>query len=479
MRRQPDAFAALPVPPTGAARRRDGRPVDHVARPAAADPARARPDRVHPHRRPAGRAGRRPGRARGPGCPTRCRRWRPARSRRSPPPAGGRRWFQVYVWRDRGLVKDMIERAAAHGYEALVLTVDTAVPRPPRARRAPWVHAAAEARPGHDPRRRRPPGVDVAVRPRRADPLRQRGDAQRRRPARRRATAVALAEYINAAVRPGAVVGRHRVDALGVERPDRAQGDPDRRDAQIAAEHGVDAIALSNHGGRQLDGAPATLDLVAPVAEAVGGRVEIICDGGVRRGSDIVKAVALGADGVHGRAGVPLRARRRPASSASTTCSTWFDADVRRTMALLGVTSHRRDHAEHITPPPLSAAGPRPRLERYCSLHTQRSMPRQRGRGGRLRPMQAHTDVAEALDRLRELAAVRRPDDPVLGRVPRRCTTPSSPRTMSTIARSTTSTPSASPTSTSGGVRRAARRSCGSCRPTASATDGRRPTRSC
>ena len=66
-------------------------------------------------------------------------------------------------------------------------------------------------------------------------------------------------------------------------------------DAVLAAERGVDAIALSNHGGRQLDSAPAPIDLVGPVADAVGGRTEIICDGGVRRGSDIVKAVALGA----------------------------------------------------------------------------------------------------------------------------------------------------------------------------------------
>ena len=69
-------------------------------------------------------------------------------------------------------------------------------------------------------------------------------------------------------------------------------------DAELAVEHGVDAIALSNHGGRQLDGAPAIIDLVEPVAQAVGGRVEIIADGGVRRGSDIVKAIALGASAV-------------------------------------------------------------------------------------------------------------------------------------------------------------------------------------
>ena len=82
-------------------------------------------------------------------------------------------------------------------------------------------------------------------------------------------------------------------------------------DAVLAADAGVEAIALSNHGGRQLDGAPAPFALVAPVADAVGGRIEIICDGGVRRGSDIVKAVAAGATRVHGRARVPLRARRR------------------------------------------------------------------------------------------------------------------------------------------------------------------------
>ena len=67
------------------------------------------------------------------------------------------------------------------------------------------------------------------------------------------------------------------------------------RTRALAVEHGVEAIALSNHGGRQLDSAPAIAELVAPVADAVADGVEIICDGGVRRGSDIVKAVSLGA----------------------------------------------------------------------------------------------------------------------------------------------------------------------------------------
>jgi L-lactate dehydrogenase (cytochrome) len=109
-------------------------------------------------------------------------------------------------------------------------------------------------------------------------------------------------------------------------------------DAVLAADAGVEAIALSNHGGRQLDDAPAPIDLVAPVADALGGRAEIICDGGVRRGSDIVKAVALGATAcMAGRAylyGLAAGGERGVDHVLSM-----LDADVRRTMALLGAES--------------------------------------------------------------------------------------------------------------------------------------------
>jgi L-lactate dehydrogenase (cytochrome) len=106
-------------------------------------------------------------------------------------------------------------------------------------------------------------------------------------------------------------------------------------DARLAAEAGVAAVALSNHGGRQLDGAPAPLGLVAPVADAVGDRVEVICDGGVRRGSDIVKAVALGARAcMAGRAylyGLGAAGERGVDHVLGL-----LSADVRRTMALVG-----------------------------------------------------------------------------------------------------------------------------------------------
>src|SRR5829696_5913799 len=112
------------------------------------------------------------------------------------------------------------------------------------------------------------------------------------------ASPVTLSDYINTQFDPALSWGD--VDWLRSvwDGPIVLKGVQTVEDAVLAAERGVDAIALSNHGGRQLDGAPAIFDLVAPVADALAGRAEIICDGGVRRGGDIVKAVAAGADAV-------------------------------------------------------------------------------------------------------------------------------------------------------------------------------------
>jgi len=208
----------------------------------------------------------------------------------------GRRWFQVYVWRDRGLVKDMLDRAAAAGYEAIMPTVDTAV----LGRRERDVRRGFSL----------PPKiglgtlVDGAVHPGwtwqfvRSEPIRfanvstsseggEHGDG---------ASAVSLAEYVNSQFDPTMSWDDIEWMRSVWNGPIVVKGIQTVADAEIAADAGVEAIVLSNHGGRQLDGAPATLDLVAPVADAVGGRTEIICDGGIRRGSDVVKAIALGAD---------------------------------------------------------------------------------------------------------------------------------------------------------------------------------------
>jgi L-lactate dehydrogenase (cytochrome) len=245
--------------------------------------------------------------------------------------AGGTLWFQVYVWRDRGLVKEMVDRAAEAGYRALVLTVDTAV----LGRRERDLRRGFTLPPQIGARTL----VDGAVHPAwtwafvRAEPIRFANVAGRG--IGDGTTAVSLADYINTQF--DSALSWRDVEWLRSvwDGPLVLKGVQTVEDARIAGDAGVEAVALSNHGGRQLDGAPATLDLVAPVADAVGDRVEIICDGGVRRGSDIVKAVALGARAcMAGRAylyGLAVGGQRGVAHVLRL-----LDTDVRRTMALAG-----------------------------------------------------------------------------------------------------------------------------------------------
>ena len=245
--------------------------------------------------------------------------------------SGGRLWFQVYAWRDRGLVREMVERAAAARYEALVLTVDTAV----LGRRERDVRRGFSLPPTIGPATL----LDGALHPGwtwafvRSDPIRfanvvgrDVGDG---------ASPVTLSDYINTQFDPG--LSWADVDWLRSvwDGPIVVKGIQGVDDARLAADAGVEAVALSNHGGRQLDGAPATFDLVAPVADAVGGRTQIICDGGIRRGSDIVKALAAGADAaMAGRA--YLYALGAGGEVGVDRVLGWLRADMTRTMSLLG-----------------------------------------------------------------------------------------------------------------------------------------------
>jgi L-lactate dehydrogenase (cytochrome) len=248
--------------------------------------------------------------------------------------SAGRLWFQVYAWRDRGLVKEMVDRAAAARFEALVLTVDTAV----FGRRERDVRRGFALPPTIGPGTL----IDGALHPEwtwkfvRSEPIRfanvvgrDVGDG---------ASPVTLADYINTQFDPS--LSWADVDWLRSvwDGPLVLKGVQTVEDAVLAADAGVEAIALSNHGGRQLDGAPAPFELVAPVADAVGGRVEIICDGGVRRGSDIVKAVAAGATAcMAGRA--YLYALGAAGERGVSRVLEWFRDDIRRTMTLLGARS--------------------------------------------------------------------------------------------------------------------------------------------
>ena len=243
----------------------------------------------------------------------------------------GRLWFQVYAWRDRGMVKEMIDRAAAARFEALVLTVDTAM----LGRRERDVRRGFSLPPTIGPSTL----IAGALHPAwtwafvRSEPIRfanvvgsEVGDG---------ASPVNLSDYINTQFDPA--LSWHDVEWLRSvwDGPIVIKGIQTVDDARLAADAGVEAIALSNHGGRQLDGAPASLSLVAPVADAVGGRVEIICDGGVRRGSDIVKAVAAGADAcMAGRA--YLYALGAAGERGVDRVLSWFHDDIVRTMLLVG-----------------------------------------------------------------------------------------------------------------------------------------------
>ena len=204
----------------------------------------------------------------------------------------GRKWFQVYVWRDRGLVREMLERAIAADFEAIQITVDTAI----TGRRERDVKHGFTL----------PPKiglgtiVDGALHPGwtwdfiTAEPIAFAnvngqivGDGS---------DPITLADYINSQFDPSLSWNDLEWFRSIWKGPIIIKGIQTVEDAKIAADMGIEGIALSNHGGRQLDGAPPPFELLESVVQSVGGDIEILCDGGVRRGSDIAKALALGAN---------------------------------------------------------------------------------------------------------------------------------------------------------------------------------------
>lgn len=181
-----------------------------------------------------------------------------------------RRWFQLYVFRDRGVTRDLVARAEASGYRAIVLTVDA----PILGRRERDVRNEFEL----------PAGLTIASVP--------EGDVDA--PYGESGLAAYFASMLDASLDWEDLEWLASTTSLpvavkGVHRPD---------DAERAVEAGAAGVIVSNHGGRQLDTVPATIEMLPAIAEAVGGRADVMLDSGVRRGTDVVKALALGARAV-------------------------------------------------------------------------------------------------------------------------------------------------------------------------------------
>lgn len=180
---------------------------------------------------------------------------------------GAPRWFQLYCFRDRGVTRALAEEAVASGFEAIALTVDA--PRAGRRER--------DARSGFAiPPEVTVPSLDAAV----------GGHSPMN------------IHEIFALVDPGLTWRDLESLVADIGLPVLVKGVLTAEDARLAAEHGAVGVVVSNHGGRQLDGVPASLEALPEVVEAVGDRIEVYMDGGVRRGTDVVVALALGARAV-------------------------------------------------------------------------------------------------------------------------------------------------------------------------------------
>jgi L-lactate dehydrogenase (cytochrome) len=237
-------------------------------------------------------------------------------------------WFQLYMWRDRALSRDLIARAREAGYDALMLTVDVPV-------------NGARLRDSRN-------GLTV---PPSLSPRTLAGMARFPSWWLNKLTTEPLAF---ASLDPGSPAGVMELIAslfdpsvtfddlvwmrAEWDRPLVVKGIQHPDDARRVAALGADAVVVSNHGGRQLDRAVTPLEVLPGVLDAVGGDAEVLVDGGVRSGSDAVAAVALGARGVLlGRA--YLYALMAGGEAGVDRLCVLLEEDVRRTMALLGATS--------------------------------------------------------------------------------------------------------------------------------------------
>ncbi|GGA03712.1 alpha-hydroxy acid oxidase [Dyella caseinilytica] len=199
-------------------------------------------------------------------------------------------WFQVYVMRDRGFTRELIQRARAAQCSALMLTADLTV----QGQRHREIKNGLSVPPKITLRNL----LDMASKPRWAwsmlrAPSRSFGNLQGR--IDNTDSLTTLAQWIAKQFDP--TLEWKDLEWIRELWPGKLiiKGILDPRDARIAADHGVDAIVVSNHGGRQLDSAPASIDVLPSIVQAVGDRMEVLFDGGILSGQDLLKVLASGA----------------------------------------------------------------------------------------------------------------------------------------------------------------------------------------
>lgn len=252
----------------------------------------------------------------------------------------GAKWFQLYVWKDRELVKEMLSRARASGYRALILTVDFPVAGsrerdtrngfviPPRY----GVKQAWEAL-------KRPAWTwDFLT----SEPICYANLSTD-------TPAMSLTRFTSEQLHPG-FTWRDAEWLLGEWNGAAViKGVMRRDDARRAADMGFKAIMVSNHGGRQLDSSPAPIDMLEGIVQAVGSAAEVILDGGVRRGTDVLKALALGARAVS-FARPYLYGLAADGTAGARRALTMLAEAVRRDMALLGARSTGEIDGSYVRP---------------------------------------------------------------------------------------------------------------------------------
>ncbi|MBM4186291.1 MAG: alpha-hydroxy-acid oxidizing protein [Gemmatimonadetes bacterium] len=240
--------------------------------------------------------------------------------------------YQIYILKDRSLTTEFVERCKAAKYHALCLTVDTALAGN---RERDRIHGMVMP-----PRFTLKSFASFAAHPRWAINLLLNPDFQLANVAHRMGSlsSISLIDWVNKQF--DRTLNWDDVAWLRGQwdGPFVLKGIQSVADAKRAAEAGATAIMISNHGGRQLDGAPAPIDCVAEIRDAVGDRLELIVDGGVRRGNHVVKALALGANAVSiGKA--YLYGLAAGGQAGVERVLGLLTAEVERTMALLGCRS--------------------------------------------------------------------------------------------------------------------------------------------